>query len=213
MQQHSGRGIHPLLQPLFAVHSSTSIPGGVHPLLQPLYAGHSSTSPPKGVHPLLQPLFSETSSPSLVIPKPNFDGQPEIPASCDLTNLQPSPATDTTAKCVMTKRNHENSLPEEVFVVDMEMLPFPLNISKALAIPNKTTKDDLNVGIIATTTSVALSTAISCPTNNHASYSVANTMLNWFTVAAVTEFSFKWVETVKTVNKVKLGEPPPWIGV
>ena len=79
----------------------------------------------------------------------------------------------------MTKRNHKNSLPEEVIMVDMEMLPFPLNISKALAIPNKTTKDDFNVEIIAPITSIALSTAISCPTNNHMSYSVANTMLNW----------------------------------
>jgi hypothetical protein len=65
----------------------------------------------------------------------------------------------------MTKRNHEKA-----FVVDMEMLPFPLNISKALAIPNKTIKNDLVVEIIAT-------------------------MLNWFSVAAVTEFSFKWVES------------------
>ena len=53
--------------------------------------------------------------------------------------------------------------------------------------------------------------AISCPTNNHMSYSTANTMLNWFTVDAVTDFTFKWVEPVKPVNKVKLGEPPPWI--
>jgi hypothetical protein len=111
----------------------------------------------------------------------------------------------------MAKRNHSNSLLEEALVVNMEMLPFPLNISKALAIPNKTTKDDFNVENIAPISIVALSTAISCPTNNNASYSVANTMLNWFTVAAVTEFSFKWVETVKPVNKVKLGEPPPWI--
>ena len=163
-----------------------SISTSVHPLLLPLYDGNHST---KGIHPRLQPLFSGNdcqSLPSLLPSIPNHHTQPEVPASCDATNLQPSPATDTTAKCVMTKRNHENSLPKEVFVVDMEMLPFPLNISKALAIPNKTTKDDLNVGIIATTTSVALSTAISCPTNNHASYSVANTMLH----AAVTKFSF-----------------------
>jgi hypothetical protein len=111
----------------------------------------------------------------------------------------------------MAKRNHSNSLLEEALVVNMEMLPFPLNISKALAIPNKTTKDDFNVENIAPISIVALSMAISFPTNNNASYSVANTMLNWFTVAAVTEFSFKWVETVKPVNKVKLGEPPPWI--
>ena len=51
----------------------------------------------------------------------------------------------------MTKKNYENSLPEEILVVDMEML----NISKTLAIP--------------------------CPTNNTAPYSDANTMPNWFT--------------------------------
>jgi len=113
----------------------------------------------------------------------------------------------TTARCVMTKGNLKNSLPEEASVVDF---PSPLSISKALAIPSKTTKDDLKVEIVARFASAALSMAISCPINSHAPYSVTNTMLNWFTVAAVTDFSVKRVETVKPVNKVKLGEPPPW---
>ena len=35
--------------------------------------------------------------------------------------------------------------------------------------------------------------------------------LGHLTVDSVTDFSFKWVEPVKPVNKVKLGEPPTWI--
>jgi len=118
------------------------------------------------------------------------------------TYAQDTSMAITTARCVMTKGNLKNSLPEEASVVD---LPSPL------AIPSKTTKDDLNVEIIGTFASDGLSMAISCPTNSHMPYNITITMLNWFSVAAVTEFSVKQVETIKPVNKVKLGEPPPWI--
>ena len=152
----------------------------------------------------------------------------------------------------MTKGNRKNSLPEETFRVDMEMLPLPLNIFKnnmadyqevqvcqvrhgdlvegpgncvdvfpksgaVILLDAPVPGQNIAIGSVTTSffqdlpISCLQDVAISCPTNNHASYSVANTMLNWFTVAAVTEFSFKWVETVKPVNKVKLGEPPPWI--
>ena len=59
-------------------------------------------------------------------------------------------------------------------------------------------------------TSAALSPAISCPTNSYLPYSIIINMLNWLTVAVVTEFSVKRVETIKPVTEVRLGEPPPW---
>jgi len=123
------------------------------------------------------------------------------------TYAQDTSIANTAARCVVTKGNFQNSLPEEASVVD---LPSPLSISKALAIPSKTTKDDLKVEIIGTFASAGLSMVISCPTSSHMPYSVTITMVNWFIVAAVTEFSVKRVETIKPVNKVKLGEPPPW---
>ena len=93
-------------------------------------------------------------------------------------------------------------LPEEAFMMDMELLP------ETLALPNKTARDDLKVEIIATFAGVALSTATSCPTNSHVPYSV---MQSWLTVTAVAKFSVKWSETLTPVNRVKLlGEPPPW---
>jgi len=113
---------------------------------------------------------------------------------------------NTTARCVMTKGNLKNSFPEETSVVD---LPSPLSISKALANPSKPTKDDLKVEIIGTFASAGLSLVISCPTDSHMPHSVTITMVNWFTIAAVTEFSVKRVETIKPVTELRLGEPPP----
>jgi len=117
------------------------------------------------------------------------------------TYAQDTSMANTTARCVMTKENLMTSLPEEASVVD---LPSPLSI------PSKTTKDDLKVEIVGTFASPSLSMTISCPTKSHLPYSVPNTMLNLLTVTAVTDFSVKLVETLKPVNKVKLGEPPPW---
>ena len=144
----------------------------------------------------------------------------------------------------MTKGNCENSLPKEDFGVNMELLPFPWNISKnnmadyqevqvcqvrhrdlVEVLGNRVDVLDnsgavvhlnalvsgQNIGMGSVKTSFFQDFAFSFPTKNHVSYSVVNTMLNWFTVAAVTNFSFKRVEADKPMNKVKLGEPPPWI--
>ena len=70
---------------------------------------------------------------------------------------------------------------------------------------------DQNIGTGSVKTSSFQDFAFSYPTNNHIPYRVVNTMLNWLTVAAVTNFSFKRLGADKPVNKVKLGEPPPWI--
>ena len=101
MQQHSGRGIHPLLQPLFTGHSFTSMPRGVHPLLQPLYAGLSSTSPP-----------------ILILSVQDCDMQTEVPALRDATNLHTRPVTEATPKSVMIEENLDNFSPMEPFMVD-----------------------------------------------------------------------------------------------
>ena len=47
--------------------------------------------------------------------------------------------------------------------------------------------------------------AIFYPTNNHLSFSMVIIMFDLFTVGTVTDFSFKWVETDKPVDQVKLG--------
>ena len=102
MQQHSGRGVHPLLQPLYAGLSSTSPPKGVHPLLRPLYAGNSSS----------------TSPPILILSVQDCDMQTEVPALRDATNLHTRPVTEATPKSVMIEENLDNFSPMEPFMVD-----------------------------------------------------------------------------------------------
>ena len=96
---------------------------------------HSSMGIPERVHPLLKPLFSQKcppSHPTLQPSMPNSLNQPEVLASCDASNLQPSPATDTTAKCVAAKRNHGYSLPEKAFMVDIGVVDHAGQIKTAL---------------------------------------------------------------------------------
>ena len=148
----------------------------------------------------------------------------------------------------MTTGFCENSLPEETFRVDMEMLPWPLNIFKnnmatyqefqvyqvrhgdlvevlgnwvdvftksgaVVLLDAPVPGQNITIGSVMTSffqdlpISCLQDVAVSCPTNNHVSY----TIINWFTIVVVAKFSFKWVETDKPVKQVKLGEPPPWI--
>jgi len=117
MKPYFGRGIHPLLLPL--------IPENIHPLLLPLYSGSCYN-----IHPLLQPLSAGNSFPSLITPPPNHDTLLEDPVVCATTNLHPSPAIETTPECIfITKENTDNNLSNEVSMVDMELLPLPVNLS------------------------------------------------------------------------------------
>ena len=135
----------------------------------------------------------------------------------------------------MTKGNSDNPLPKDAFNLDLELLPLPLKISK-----NKMSNYQSQVSLVThrdlvvltyrvkafakagaltplgvlVSDQTSLSMALAIPikrTNTHESHSKMNTMPDLLAFAAVTNLSFKRVEGDKPVNKVKLGEPPPWI--
>ena len=133
-----------------------------------------------------------------------------------------------TAECVMTKGHIDNPLPNETFMLDLEVLPLPMNISKTkvynyqsqvspvthrdLLVLTNRVKASSKAGaltpldvLVPDQTSFFMALAIPIK-----SLTMVNTMQDLLAFAAVTDFSSKWIETDKPVDQVKVGEPPPW---
>ena len=139
-----------------------------------------------------------------------------------------------TAECVMTKGHIDNPLPKKTFMLDLEVLPLPLNISKTkvsnyhsqvsqvthrdLLVLTNRVKVSAKAGaltpldvLVSDQTSLSMALAIPIKrTNTHESHSKLNTMQDLLAFAAVTNLSFKWIETDNPGDQVKVGEPPPW---
>ena len=159
---------------------------------------------------------------------------------CDATNTQSSPVMKATPEGIMTKGNLYTHSSKEASMVDMKVLPFPMNTSKektadyqgwdsskarAIFLPNvlvlgQTSSEGsqkfslFQAMAITTKSNQALPIAISYQTIIPLSSSVLRA-LNVLAVTAVANYSYNWDEIVKKVQSdeaVKLGEPPPQMG-
>jgi hypothetical protein len=156
---------------------------------------------------------------------------------CDATNLHPRPVTEATPKSVMIEEDLDNYSPMEPFILDRGVI---ISINKmannqgqvrhgtfrnlvARAIKRRAgahpSFGSLVLGQNSKKFSLIQALAITYTTSTRVSHIMVYTRQDLFTVAAVTDFSFKWVEilqkvqTDKSVNQIELGEPPPCIGV
>ena len=106
-----------------------------------------------------------------------------------------------TAGFVITKGHIDNPFPNETFMLDLEVLPLPMNISKTNRVKASAKAEALTPLDLPVPDQTSFSMALTIP--------IARTNTHLLAFAAVTDFSFKWIETDKPVDRVKLVEPPP----